>query len=136
MSEPRVLLVDDHLDTLQLYSTYLSLEGFSVTAASNAMQALALSSGGVDAIATDLAMPGMDGAQLIREMRATRAEPPVPIVVVTGQADDRIEAALAEIGSCRLLRKPCDLRRLADTLRSLASTCVHDCGRCPNREAA
>ncbi len=135
MSEPRVLVVDDHLDTLQLYSTYLSLEGFSVTAASNVMQALALS-GGVDAIATDLAMPGMDGAHLIREMRATRAESPVPIVVVTGQADDRIEAALAKIGSCRLLRKPCDLPRLANTLRSLASTCVHDCGRCLNRQAA
>jgi len=136
MPGPRVLVVDDHPDTLQLYSTYLSLEGFLVTAASDVMQALSLSTNGVDAIATDLAMPGMDGAQLIREMRGARTKSPIPIVVVTGQADARVEAELAAIGSCRLLRKPCELPRLAATLRSLTSTCIHQCDRCPNRKAA
>jgi DNA-binding response OmpR family regulator len=136
MTEPRVLVVDDNLDTLVLYTTYLSLEGFLVTAASNVAQALALSGNGVDAVATDLAMPGMDGAQLIREMRASRTKPPVPIVVVTGHANARVEAELAEIGSCRLLRKPCELSHLAAVLRSLAGTCVHDCARCANRQRA
>ena len=133
MPEPRVLVVDDHRDTLELYATYLSIEGFAVSAASGVEEALELAGNGVDAIATDFAMPGMDGGDFIRRMRAARAKPPIPIVVVTGQADEKVETELAAIGSCRLLHKPCELSDLAAVLRSLATTCVHQCDRCPNR---
>jgi CheY-like chemotaxis protein len=135
MAGLRVLVVDDHLDTLNLYSTFLSLEGFSVTAASNGPDALRLSAKGFDAIATDLAMPGMDGAEFIRQLRAARPKADTPIVVVTGQADAKTEAVLSAIGSCRLLRKPCDLPALADLLRSLSGSCVHDCESCSDRAA-
>ena len=132
MPNPRVLVVDDHPDTLRLFETYLSLSGFDVTSATSAAEALQLAASGVDAIATDLAMPGIDGLEFIRRMRADTAVPPVPIVAVTGQAIDLGSVAPADIGCCRVVLKPCDLDELADTLHRLVAACVHDCARCPD----
>lgn len=136
MPGPRILVVDDHLDTLQLYSTFLSLEGFAVTTASCAETALRLSNNGFDAVATDLAMPGMDGAEFIRRLREAPLPPPIPIVVVTGQANGQTEAELRALGSCLLVRKPCHLPDLADLLRSVTDACAHDCNRCAVRQRA
>lgn len=130
---PSILLVDDHPDTLRFYETSLSLEGFSVSVAASGHDAVRLLSHGFDAIATDLAMPGMDGAQLIRQIRALT--PPIPTIVVTGQVvDARTEVELIGIGACRVLPKPCDGTRLANLLRCLIDSCPHDCGNCANRQ--
>jgi CheY-like chemotaxis protein len=48
MPNPRVLVVDDHPDTLRLFETYLSLSGFEVTSATSATEALRLAANGVD----------------------------------------------------------------------------------------
>lgn len=65
----RVLVVDDHLDTLQLFESALSIEGFSVTLAGSGGEALELAAKGFDAVLTDLAMPGMDGQEVIHTLR-------------------------------------------------------------------
>lgn len=132
MSRPRLLIVDDHADTLRLFETFLSLAGFDVTAVSSVDAALKVVSNGFEAITTDLAMPGSDGLTLIRRMRAARTRPPIPIVAVTGQPIDS-EKMIPEIGCCRLLLKPCDLDSLAETVRFLIAVCPHDCESCPHR---
>lgn len=129
MHVPRVLVVDDHLDTLQLFENALSLEGFLVTLASNGDQALQLASGGFDAVLTNLAMPGMDGHELIRTLRDLHRSHPVPIVLISGQVLTN-PAGIAGGGCCALMKKPCDLAALASTLRQLIDTCLHDCSRC------
>jgi CheY-like chemotaxis protein len=126
----RVLVVDDHPDTLRLFETYLTFAGFEVTTTTNAAAALRMSMNGFEAISTDLAMPGMDGVEFIRRMREARTKPPIPIVAVTGQGTEADEAA--DVGACRLLQKPCDLADLAGTLRELAQLCKHDCPSCPH----
>jgi len=126
---PHVLIVDDHLDTLQLFENALSLEGFLVTLAGNGDQALELASHDFDAVLTDLAMPGMDGHELIRTLRGLHRSRPVPIVLISGQVLTE-PAVLTEGGHCALMRKPCDLAALASTLRQLIETCLHDCSRC------
>jgi len=126
---PHVLVVDDHLDTLQLFENALSLEGFLVTLAGNGEQAMELASGGFDAVLTDLAMPGMDGHELIRALRDLHRSHPVPIVLISGQVPVD-PADLAGGGYCALMKKPCDLAALASTLHELIDTCVHDCSRC------
>jgi CheY-like chemotaxis protein len=133
MTHPRLLVVDDHPDTLRLFETCLSLAGFDVISAANAVDALRLARG-MDAIATDLAMPGIDGLEFIRRMRADRT-PPIPIVAVTGQPIAPSVVA-ADLGCCRLVSKPCDLGALAETLHLLVGTCPHDCTRCQHRSAA
>jgi len=124
MSSGRILLVDDHLDTLRLYETCLCMSGFDVTAASSAVDALRHHAASrFDAITTDLAMPGMDGIELIRRIRESGTQPAIPIVAITGQMVD--SETMRGIDCCRLLIKPCDLEEVADLLRSL----IHDCRR-------
>ncbi len=133
MAGSRVLLVDDHSDTLRLFETYLSLAGFDVTAVTNARDAIWDASNGFDAVATDLAMPGMDGFEFIRLMRTSRTKPVIPIVAVTGQAVDANATTRSQVDCCRLLLKPCNLEQLAGVLRLLIRDCTHDCAVCPQR---
>lgn len=135
MRTPRVLVVDDHLDTLQLFESYLSLAGFSVTLASHGGQALELAPQGFDALVTDLAMPGMDGRELVERLRVLQGRSPTPVVVVSGQ-DLPGRWPLDDVSYCALLRKPCDLATLAATLRDLIHTCPHECEGCPNKRRA
>lgn len=131
----RILVVDDHLDTLRLLETVLSLCGFDVAAATNVPSALRLAANGIDAIATDLAMPGTDGIEFIRRVRAGRSKPRIPIIAVTGQAIDSSRIGPADLDCCRIVLKPCDVAAVADLLHELIDTCVHDCKRCPARAA-
>ncbi len=131
---PRLLVVDDHPDTLKLFETYLSFAGFDVTVANGAAQALShAASVQVDAVATDLARPGMDGFELIRRLRSAVRDHPVPIVAITGQALDPARVLPAQLGCCRLLLKPCDLGELAHLLHFLVEHCAQDCSTCPHR---
>lgn len=126
----RLLVIDDHRDTLNLFETFLSYAGFKVTATTSASDALKLSTDGFEAITTDLAMPGMDGVEFIRRMRDARTKPPIPIVAVTGQG--AVAACRPEeIGACRVIEKPCELGDLADALRDLIRECSHECSTCP-----
>jgi CheY-like chemotaxis protein len=130
----RVLVVDDHPDTLKLFEMFLAFAGFDVTAVGTAVEALAyLATAHVDVVATDLAMPGMDGFELIQRLRSAHAERPVPIVAITGQAIDPARVLPAQLGCCRLLLKPCDLGHLAQLLHSLVENCAHDCFGCGHR---
>ena len=127
MTHPRLLVVDDHPDTLRLFETCLSLAGFDVISAANAVDHPVL-------ILADIQLPGIDGLEFIRRMRADRT-PPIPIVAVTGQPIAPSVVA-ADLGCCRLVSKPCDLGALAETLHLLVGTCPHDCTRCQHRSAA
>ena len=132
MSIPRVLVVDDHPDTLGLFEAFLTLDGFQVVTAANAVDGLRHASESVDAVVTDLAMPGMDGTEFVRCLRA-RGSRSIPILAVTGQAIDHVPLTREQIDCCRVLQKPVDVRHLADTLRFLIDNCAHDCARCPLR---
>jgi len=135
MTGPRVLVVDDHEDTLQLLGASLFLDGFQVTLARTPDHALELAAAQFDAITTDVAMPGMDGFEFIRRVR-DRGLHHGPIVVVTGQAVESMPAEFAGLGCYRLLTKPCDLTELASTIRALVDTCGHDCELCKGSFAA
>jgi CheY-like chemotaxis protein len=124
-----VLIVDDHVDTVEMLETILTLHDFDVVSATNVPDALALASNGFDAICTDLSMPGVDGFDFIRQMRKARSIS-IPIVVVSGQLPELVRDTLDELGCCRFLSKPCDPDELVRTLRRLIATCVGNCAGC------
>jgi len=116
---PRVLVVDDDHDTLEMVALFLQFQGFEVTTATNGAEGLAAAPGRFDAITTDLAMPCMDGCEFIQRLRALPLEP-VPIIVMTAQEPD---PSITEcIKPCRVLTKPFDLEALAGLLLSLTTT--------------
>jgi two-component system CheB/CheR fusion protein len=83
----RILLVDDATETLEALSILLSAEGAIVTAASSGIQALEIVEGTVEPfnlIVSDIGMPGMDGYQLLSELRKRRATATTPAIALSG----------------------------------------------------
>ena len=96
----RILLVDDSVTTLQLERTLLENAGFEVKTASDGEQALAIleSDERFDALVSDIEMPRLDGLSLSSRVRRRAATSGLPIVLVTGLAQDEQRQRALEIG--------------------------------------
>jgi PAS domain S-box-containing protein len=120
-SSTRVLLADDEDLVREVLAEHLEDAGYSVLAAPNGTEALALLAAGeaVDILVTDLAMPGLDGLAVIRAAQERR--PGLPAVLLTGYAGDGAALAVggAVTGRFSLLRKPVSGDHLVDRVRAL-----------------
>src|SRR5262245_66137646 len=82
----RLLVVDDEPDARGLVAEFALEGGYDVVQAANATEALvAVAAGSIDAVITDVVMPGMDGIELARRIKARY--PGVPVLVMTGHPD-------------------------------------------------
>ncbi len=70
-----------------------------------------------DVVVTDLFMPGMSGAELIRRLH--KSDPDLPIVVVTGHTTFGDDRDVVAEGASVVLKKPIVLRELTDSLKGL-----------------
>ncbi|MDP2306073.1 MAG: EAL domain-containing protein [Pseudomonadota bacterium] len=118
MSEtnPHVLIVDDEPTMLTSARRTLITAGFRVTTASRAEDALLiLAQGEVDAVLTDIQMPGIDGIAFLRAIRAFDTE--LPVVLMTG--DPQLDSAIlaVEHGAAQYLVKPLGAEQLRAGLR-------------------
>jgi two-component system, cell cycle response regulator DivK len=113
----RILVVDDYPDGRQLLAEYLQFRGFSVLTASSGREAIDVAAQVQPAaILMDLRMPGMDGWEATRLLRANPATSDVMIVAVTAAAlADEVCSAL-DAGCDAVVAKPYDLTALADAL--------------------
>jgi EAL domain-containing protein (putative c-di-GMP-specific phosphodiesterase class I) len=103
--KPRVLAVDDEEALLKYYERAIGAAGYDVTGCALPADALAeMDKGRFDVILTDLAMPGMSGIELLREVRVRDMD--VPVIIVT--ASPALESALQAIdeGALKYLVKP------------------------------
>ena len=99
----RLLLVEDHADTREIYGRVLAAQGATVTAASRA-DAAAEVLGIVDIVATDVSMPDDDGVWLLEHVRATA--PSVPVIGISGFTKEQLPESAAAFDL--LLLKPVD----------------------------
>jgi DNA-binding NtrC family response regulator len=116
MSEPHILLIDDEAIALTNLSHVLQREGYQVTACKNGETGLeALKRADIDLVLTDLKMPGVDGMEVLREVRASYPE--VPVIMITGHAtlDSAVEAMKA--GAYHYLAKPFRLAEAREVVR-------------------
>lgn len=115
----RVLVVEDDPALRDIYAGALSGYGHEVRAAADGAAALeCLSNGWAPCVVfLDLRMPGMDGWELSRRLRADQRWREVPVVVVA--AHFRIDVEAADIGAAGWLQKPFDLARLDQETRAL-----------------
>jgi two-component system, cell cycle response regulator len=116
----RILVVDDNEINLRLLEARLGAEFYEVTTAVNGPEALALAAtGAVDLVLLDVMMPGMDGYEVCRRLKADPQTMHIPVVLVTAldQASDRIEGLNA--GADDFLTKPARDLQLFTRLRSL-----------------
>ncbi len=122
----RVLLVDDSRDTVQILANLLEAKGMEVTQAGGVDEALqvargATASGVPDVILTDIGMPGQDGYDLLRLLRADDRLRRVPVVAATGYVGSQEQEQMTRAGFAATLSKPFDLDQLLATLERVIS---------------
>lgn len=119
-SRGKVLVVDDDPRNRKLMETLLRAEDFVVSCADSGFAALAaIATLMPDLVVLDLMMPGMDGFELVRRLKADPAACRLPIVMLTALDDEASRARLAAAGVDRILTKPVDRWRLKTCLETL-----------------
>ncbi len=116
----RLLVVDDEPNLLRAVEAVLRGEGFEITTARSGREALVAVAGSLpDLIVSDVRMPGMDGFQLARKLRASAHSALVPIVFLTAkdETEDRIEGF--ESGVDVYLTKPFEPDELVAVIKSV-----------------
>jgi two-component system CheB/CheR fusion protein len=117
----RLLIVDDADDALESFAALLRLEGAEVNAVNNARAALAaLAAGSFDLLISDVAMPGMDGYELVTEVRRDPRTRALPAIALTGFGRPQEIQRAMEAGFTAHLTKPVVITQLHDTLRRLS----------------
>jgi CheY-like chemotaxis protein len=119
-SSPRVLVVEDDPETRHFYLGVLAAAGFRTDEAHNGFQALAKATEAPpDLVLTDIAVPGLDGIELCRRLRAHPRTRSVPVLAVTGYDDRRYPDRVMNAGANRVLLKPLDPAVLIAEARQL-----------------
>lgn len=108
MSRESVLIVDDEPINLVLLESLLE-DFYSVRAVSTGAEALAVALNPEESVAmvlTDVQMPGMDGLELCRRLRAEPRLADVPVLLISGFSSDADELAGLQAGASDLICKP------------------------------
>jgi two-component system cell cycle response regulator len=115
-----VLIVDDIPTNVRLLEARLSAEYFDVVTASSGPEALAkCEAGNIDMVLLDVMMPGMDGFEVCRRLKANPVTSHIPVLMVTAldQPSDRVHGL--EVGADDFITKPVDDVQLLARVRSL-----------------
>ena len=114
---PVVLVVEDHVDTLDLISEILRRMSYEVRTAVTAADALtSVRQHRPDAILLDIKLPDASGTIALDELRKQR--PTVPIIMLTGNTDEALARATLKHGAFDYIMKPFDSDRLKIVLEA------------------
>jgi CheY-like chemotaxis protein len=101
---PLVLLVEDYEDAREMYAEFLRLSGYRVAEAADGeealRQAVALSP---DLILMDVSLPGLDGREATRRLKASPKTARIPVAILSGLPPEYVRAA----GADACVTKPC-----------------------------
>ena len=114
---PRSCLIDDDKRLHELLPTYLEQNGFQVTGAPDGQRGLtALETETFDIVLLDVMMPGIDGLEVCRRIRAKSR---VPILMLTAKGDETDRVVGLELGADDYIAKPFGPRELVARLRAV-----------------
>ena len=119
----RVLLVEDEPDTLEMLAAHFQARGFETLNCNSAAAALLVADRkSFDVVVSDIAMPTMDGLQLIKSLREKNGLQQVPAIALTGYASQKDIAAAIAAGFDLHLPKPIDPNELAAAIERLVAS--------------
>jgi two-component system response regulator CpxR len=112
-----ILLADDDTELSGLLKEYFESEGFDVRLASDGISALEqLRNPGLDLAVLDVMMPGMNGMDVLKELRK---ESKLPVIMLTARGDDMDRILGLELGADDYVPKPCNPRELLARIRAI-----------------
>ena len=113
----RVLLIDDDARLPELLTSYLEQNGVSLSHAADGPRGLAaLEQGAYDAVLLDVMMPGMDGLEVVKRVRAKSN---VPVIMLTARGDETDRVVGLELGADDYVAKPFSPRELLARLKAV-----------------
>jgi CheY-like chemotaxis protein len=117
-SDPLILLVDDVADNIEVYTQFFVHRGWRTATASNGPEGLTSAAGlRPDLIVLDLGMPGMDGWEVARRLKADAVTRSIPIIALTGHVLGDSRRRALEAGVVAFLAKPCLPQDLAEAIK-------------------
>ncbi len=107
----RILVVDDEAPIREILTEYFAARGYAVEAAATGGDALAaIERGRPDLVLLDIRMPGIDGVETLRRIRARGDQ--VPVIMVTANEDVELARASLKLGAFDYVAKPFDFSYL------------------------
>jgi len=115
-TRPRILVADDDAAMLRVVTRALSGAGLEVLPARDGLEAKeVLSRGSLDAVLTDVEMPGLNGIEVLRAVRERDLE--LPVILMTGAPSVESAAEAVRYGACDYVTKPIVVERLRQSVR-------------------
>ncbi len=111
----KILLVDDEKQFVDTLAERLAMRGFEARVAYDGPEALKAVELPTDVIVLDLRMPGMDGFEVLRNVK--KSNPQVQVIILTGHGGDAEEQTAYRMGAYNFLRKPMDIEELLSSIR-------------------
>ncbi len=116
---PRILIVDDQAAVRDELAYALEFNGFRSAQAPDGKKALeTLAQGDVDVMLLDIKLPGMDGLQVLDELRKGQDASDVPVIVISGHGDIDTAVLAVRKGAYDFLQKPFDTDRVLVSVRN------------------
>ncbi len=111
------LLVDDSIDNREMYAVYLEHSGWRALEASSGDEAIALATEQKpDVVVMDIELPGRDGYEITRVLKARPETREIPVFALSGHAARRHRECARAAGCDAFLAKPCTPRELVDAI--------------------
>jgi DNA-binding NtrC family response regulator len=127
MTEPikaKVLLVDDEEDFLTTLAKRLEMRGMNVVTVTRGEEAVAIvDAHGFDLVVIDLSMPGIDGMETLKRIKAK--QPDTEIIILTGQGSIRSGIEAMKLGAEDFLQKPVNIAELVDKISEAKDKRMH-----------
>jgi two-component system response regulator (stage 0 sporulation protein F) len=107
----RILVIDDNLAVIDILATCLGEEGHTISSALTSDEGLKLVIlSRPDLVLLDVALPGMNGIEVLKRIRAI--SPAIGVIMVTGNTDPQLAREAIELGALAYVDKPFDLTHL------------------------
>jgi len=115
-----ILIIDDDLELFGLLRAYFETEGLAAVLAADAENGLReAAKGGYDALILDVMLPGSNGFEVLRRLRAEEATALLPILMLTARGEEIDRVVGLEMGADDYLAKPFSSRELVARLRAI-----------------
>lgn len=122
MTKKRILIVDDDAATCETLADLFESEGYAAFVAFTGREAIEKAGElPFEVVLLDVRMPGMDGVEVLREMR--RIFPATKVLMITAHAESGLLEEALELGACGFRTKPLDLRKLLLAVEEACRDC-------------